>query len=217
MAIGGVIQPTPLRLEWLDRLLAAYEARYGQPMPVDVWNIHNMVLREAQGDYGCGIPAGLDAQEGMPYPWWENDSITHFQDQVYAFRQWMADHGQRDKWLIISEFGVLYPSAWFDDLGEPGGDARVLAFMEATLDFLFHATDDALGCPSDGNRLVQRWAWFSLNNPSWTQRPEYGFNGNLCDPFTRTLTPFGEHYEALLARFLSEDNPALPSRRTLDR
>ena len=129
----------------------------------------------------------------------------------------MDDHGQRDKWLIISEFGVLYPSDWFDDLGDPGGDARVMTYMEATLDFLFTATDDALGCPSDGNRLVQRWAWFSLNNPSWTQRPAYGFNGNLCDPFARELTPFGEHYEALLTGYLPEQQPAPSSRRPLGR
>jgi hypothetical protein len=46
VAIGGVSQPTPLRLAYLDRVLAAYEAQFGADMPVDVWNIHAFVLRE---------------------------------------------------------------------------------------------------------------------------------------------------------------------------
>lgn len=41
VAIGGVAQPTPLRLAYLDRILSAYQAHYGEPMPVDVWNVHN--------------------------------------------------------------------------------------------------------------------------------------------------------------------------------
>lgn len=207
VAIGSVIQPTPLRLEWLDRLLQSYEAQYGQPLPTDVWNIHNQVLREKRQDYGCGIPAGLDDDEGMAYPWWENDNVTRFQEHIVAFRQWMADRGYRDTWLIVSEFGVLYPSHWFDTLGEPGGDARVMAFMEATYDYLLSATDSEIGCPPDGNRLVQRWAWFSLNTPTWTQRPAAGFNGNLCDPYTHELTVFGEHYERLTAGYLGEATP----------
>jgi hypothetical protein len=36
VAIGGVSQPTPLRLQWLDEVLLAYEMTYGAPMPVDV-------------------------------------------------------------------------------------------------------------------------------------------------------------------------------------
>ena len=46
MAIGGVSQVTPLRLDYLERVLAAYEKQYGQPMPVDVWNVHTFILRE---------------------------------------------------------------------------------------------------------------------------------------------------------------------------
>ena len=34
VAIGGVSQPTPLRLAYLDRVLAAYKAQYGTDMPV---------------------------------------------------------------------------------------------------------------------------------------------------------------------------------------
>ena len=203
VAIGGVVQPTPLRLQWLDRVLEHYQARYGEPMPVDVWNIHNQILQEKRDDYGCRIPVGLDDDQGMIYPWWQNDSLEHFTDHVWAFRQWMADRGQRDKWLIISEYGVLYPSHWFDSLGEPGGDVRIMTFMGATFDFLLSARDDDIGCRHDDNRLVQRWAWFSLNSPTWEQDPWAGYSGNLCDAYTHSLTVFGEHYEELMSSILA--------------
>ena len=44
---GGIVQPTPLRLAWLDRVLQEYKGTHGgAKMPVDVWNIHNAILRE---------------------------------------------------------------------------------------------------------------------------------------------------------------------------
>lgn len=203
IAIGGVVQVTPLRLEWLERVLAYYQAVHGQRMPVDVWNIHIQILQEKRDDYGCKIPVGLDADEGMIYPWWQSDSTAVFQQQVSDFRQWMQAQGERDKWLIISEYGILYPASWFDTLGEPGGEARIKAYMGATFDYLLTARDPETGCPSDGNRLVQQWQWFSLNSLSWQQDPIEGFEGSLCDPFSRQLTPYGQEYERLLERILS--------------
>ena len=40
IAPGGIVQATPLRLEYLNRVLDAYAARYGGPMPVDFWTLH---------------------------------------------------------------------------------------------------------------------------------------------------------------------------------
>jgi hypothetical protein len=202
VAIGGIVAPTPLRLEWLGRVLESYEGTYGELMNVDVWNIHNQLLQEKSDDYGAGIPVGIDATEGELYPWWRNDDVAIFEEQVIAFRQWMADNGQRDKPLIISEFGVLYPSSWFDGLGGPKGDERVKAFMTQTYEFLSSATDEELGFPADENRLVQRWAWYGLNNLSWEQSKTAGFNGNLTNARTRRLTPFGEHYEQVVKDLL---------------
>lgn len=205
VAIGGVVEPTPLRLMWLDRVLAHYQQAFGHPMPVDVWNIHVQILREKRGDYGADIPVGIEADEGRLYPWWENDSVEHFRTLVWEFRQWMAERGQRDKPLIITEFGVLMPNTHFDALGEAGsGERRVRAFMTAAFDFLLTARDPQIGYPDDGNRLVQRWLWFSLNHPSWEQLPGgvAGFNGGLCDPFTHALTPYGQHYARYMRRLL---------------
>ena len=44
---GSIVQPTPLRLQYLDLILDSYRTRYGEPMPVDVWNIHAFILNEA--------------------------------------------------------------------------------------------------------------------------------------------------------------------------
>jgi len=59
VAIGGLIQATPLRLAWLDRMWESYTQQYGTDMPVDVWNVHNFVLREVFQNYGANIPPRL--------------------------------------------------------------------------------------------------------------------------------------------------------------
>ena len=56
VAIGGVVQPTPLRLQWLDMVRQRYQSRYGMAIPVDVWNIHNMILMETEGWIRGGDP-----------------------------------------------------------------------------------------------------------------------------------------------------------------
>jgi len=68
--------PTPLRLEWLDQCLAHYEQAFGEPMPVDVWNIHVQILQEKRGSWGCGIPYGLDDDEGRLYEIIDNCNVT---------------------------------------------------------------------------------------------------------------------------------------------
>jgi len=176
-------------------------------MPVDIWNIHNMTLREKQGEYGAGIPAGLDASEGMLYEWWQQDDMEIFAQHVLDMRRWMNERGERDKPLFITEYGFLYPSPWFDALGEPGGDERVKIFMAESFHYLLQATDDALGYPADGNRLVQRWMWYSANGPRWEQDKVDGFNGNLYGYGTRKITLFGEHYQELLAEILGDASP----------
>ena len=185
---GGIVQPTPLRLEYLDRILAAYQARYGGPMPVDVWNIHNAILNEQKGSWGAEIPPGIDATEGEIRTIDDNDNMTIFEDQIWAFRQWMADNDYGGCPLIVTEYGILMP----DDYGFDA--ARVNAFMSNTFDFFLGATDPALGDPNDGHRLVQRWAWFSLDEKPWDPVTLEGFNGNLFDPETGVITVHGQHY-----------------------
>ena len=191
VAIGGISQPTPLRLAYLDQVLSAYQARYAEPMPVDVWNIHNFILREERDSWGVDIPPGLDADAGLLYEIQDHDDLQAFQGQILAFRRWMAERGQRDRPLLISEYGILMPEDF-------GFDAtRVRAFMYATFDYFLTASDDALGYPADDNRLVQWWAWYSLGDTLYP-------TGNLFDPVSKTITPLGVAF----ARYVPpKDNP----------
>ena len=194
VAIGGVVEPTPLRLKWLDRVLGHYLSTFGQRMPVDVWNIHNMILPEVRGGWGCEIPRGLSENQGALYGVEDNDSMDYFVQHVRDFRTWMRDRGQRDKPLIISEYGVLMPI----ELGLSA--ERVNVFMDATFDYFLTARDDVTGYPADENRLVQRWLWWSLNNQPWNPDTGAGSNGALFDhrhlDYPGILTVYGENFKA---------------------
>ncbi len=63
----------------------------------------------------------------------EHDSVRIFRDQVYNMRTWMKEHGQQNKPLIISEFGLLYP--YLD--GKPDGTCE---FLMDEFGRLFRAT-----------------------------------------------------------------------------
>jgi hypothetical protein len=189
IAIGGVIQATPLRLEYLDKVWNAYQSRYGQAMPVDVWNIHNFILKERLGDYGASVPPGASATVGVTY----DTDLKHvdldiFKQQVVTFRQWLKDKGQQQKPLYVSEYGVLY---WHDGMDNP---TLVQNFMLGTFDYFLNAADCNLGYGADGCRLVQRWAWYSLDDVALgsTFNPHAG----LFYPSQRTITPTGEQFRA---------------------
>jgi hypothetical protein len=52
LAMAGVAQPTPLGLAYLERVLLAYQEKFGEPMPVDIWTVHAFILREEAGSWG---------------------------------------------------------------------------------------------------------------------------------------------------------------------
>ena len=188
VAIGGVVMPSPLRLEWLELSMAYYESTYGEPMPIDVWNIHVQILQEKRGGWGCGIPYGLPDDEGRLYEIIDNADPQIFEQLIHEFTVWLYEHDQRDKPLIITEYGVLMPSSYL-----PGEDQDVLDFMGSTFDFMLSATNPLLGYGADESRLVQRWMWFSLNFPLYDGTD--GFNGPLYDwENPDQLTVFGEFY-----------------------
>jgi hypothetical protein len=205
VAIGGVVQPTPLRFQYLDLVWSTYMQEYGTSMPVDVWNVHSFILREISPDHpqaqqpgyevwGAGIPRGTQfdsVMEGVLYQYSQIDDLTIFQQRIIEFRQWMAARGQRDKPLIVSEYGVLFPEDYYDENGQQFSAERVSSFMQGTFDFFRTYTDPDIGHPADGNRLVQRWAWFSVDGDP------YYWGGTLFDPDPpHALRPLGEDFRA---------------------
>jgi len=187
---GGIVQPTPVRLRYLDMVLQSYREQFGGPMPVDVWNIHAFILRERSCDcyedcWGAEIPPGIDECDGMLYEIQDNDNLEIFKQHIVRFREWMAARGYQDRPLIITEFGVqMWPEYGFPP-------ERVNAYMNATFDYLMTITSP-LGYPADGYRLVQRWAWYSLTDEN--------FNGWLFDPETGARTVFGDNFAAYTSR-----------------
>jgi hypothetical protein len=188
VAIAGVSQATPLRLQYLDMILEAYRDLYGEMIPVDVWNVHGYILREERGSWGVDIPAGISVDEGRLYEIDDHDNMEIFSEQIVAFRRWMRDKGERDKPLIVSEYGVVMPA----DYGFRY--ERVRDFMYATFDYFLTASDVSLGYPADGNRLVQRWAWYSLSDTVYP-------TGNLFDPDTGQITPLGLAYSSYTSSY----------------
>jgi hypothetical protein len=188
VAIGGVVQATPLRLEYLDRILSSYASYYPDEnegkMPVDVWNVHGFILPEEAGS-GAGIPPGGSPDLAVYPNVGDHDNMTIFRQQIVRFRQWMKDRGERDKPLIVSEYGILYPI----DFGF--NKPRVKGFMLATFDYFLSATSSTLGYPDDGNRLVQAWNWYSLDDYSFEGWETYS---HLFDPYTMEITPLGIAY-----------------------
>jgi hypothetical protein len=183
VAIGGVSQPTPLRLDYLDLILEAYQTRYGEPIPVDVWNVHNFILREERGSWGVDIPPGMAEQTGTLHDIINHDDLTIFREQIVEFRRWMKRHGQQERPLIVTEYGILMPA----DYGFP--PEKVERFMVDTFQFFRTAVDPDLGYPADGGRLVQRWCWYSLADERYP-------TGNLLQPASGQLTALGKAYQA---------------------
>ena len=186
VAIGGVSQVTPLRLRYLEEIMAVHDRSYGEPIPVDVWNIHLAILREERGTWGVDIPPGMPDDVGMLYEIEDNGDIELLKDQVVAFRRWMAEHGLRNKPLIVTEFSILMPPEY----GFP--IERVQSFMLAAFDFLMTSSDEDLGYPPDDNRLVQRWAWYSVADTVYA-------TGNLFDPDTGQITALGKTFAVYAA------------------
>jgi len=168
---GGISTVSPLRLAWLDAMLAAY----GEPFELDGWHIHPYILPEACG-WGVGIPVGIPptvAQgRGCEYGSRHGDP-TALIEQVKAFRQWSIAKGLKRP-IIVSEFGILLtPANGYDE-------AKIMAFMSKTVRWLNNC------------RYVTRFAWFSAN---LTSMP-----GALMDPATKQPNALGLHYRRITGK-----------------
>ncbi|MFN8491945.1 MAG: CARDB domain-containing protein [Caldilineaceae bacterium] len=199
---GSIVQPTPLRLQYLDKVLASYFTQFGKAMPVDGWAIHNFILNEASCAHykdnavcwGADIPPTIDAIDGLRIQVRDNDNFTLFKQQIVRFRQWMKSRGYGDKPVYLSEYGVLMPNIFSPPDDFP--PSRVNAFMNKTFDYLLNTTDPLLGDPADGYRLIQRLSWYSMSD-------NVNFNGYLFEHNAATdpyhLSEMGSNYAAYTA------------------
>lgn len=193
---GSIVQPTPVRIKYLDMVLDAYQELYDASMPVDGWSIHNFILNEASCNHfppsecwGADIPPGIDDAEGLRVDVQDNDNFTIFVQQIERFREWLKKRGYANAPVYLSEYGVLMPAGYgFDPDFTP---SRVNTFMNKTFDYLLNTTDPVYGNPNDGGRLVQRFSWYSTSDPQ--------FNGRLFEPDSGQRTLIGDNYAAYTA------------------
>jgi hypothetical protein len=199
IAFGSVVQPTPIRLRYLqrawDQLVADAESPAAASELIDLWSVHAFILNEQVGGWGTGIPPGFETDHDdaiIITDLTDTYSIGIFQDRINAIRTKMEYFGERDKPLWITEYGSLMPP-----IDPPGGpdyynvsDQDTADYMLATFNFMLSATNDQTGLPVDENRLVQRWFWYSLNDH------RYNFGGSIFDPDDgNTLTLVGQAFQ----------------------
>jgi len=184
-------------------------------MPVDVWNFHVYILPEVNQNgeanglanvaLGTDPALGIKESGGDPtkcaqadvYCFAEHDDINVFNTQVRAMRQWMKDHGQQNKPLILTEFSILYPydtvngvcEFLIDEYGNCFTPTRVNNFMNTTFNYLQNTKDPNLGYILDDNRLVQQWLWFSVRSPG------VGYVSNLINNSETGLTLIGQTFQ----------------------
>lgn len=185
VAVGGVSQATPLRLQYLDLVLETYRQEFGGALPADWWTVHGFVLREQRDSWGVGIPPGLPDEQGILYEIDDHDRLDYFAAHLRNFRSWLAQNGYRETPLALTEFGILMPPEY----GFPS--ELVSQYLRDTFDLLLTLQDQRTGYPADEYRLVQRWAWFSLSDPLYP-------TANLGDLGADRLTPVGLAYREFI-------------------
>ncbi len=177
VAMGALVQPSDLRIQYLQQVWLKYDQLYGggqtNTMPVDVWNVHVYVYNEkscvAYPDdcWGADIPAGLTATVGRIFKIRDHKNFSLAYQMLLNWRSWMKNHGQQQKPLITSEYGVVLPE-WVQDPEQPGvvqfSPAQIRdSFMYPSFNYFMNQTSSDLGFTADGNRLMQRWAWWSMD------------------------------------------------------
>lgn len=217
VTIAGVVQPSPLRLKYLDQVLLEYESQFRKRLPMDFMNVHNFVMSEraTPGEdivlWGNGAPPGMDADDPnvryiAPEAHW---NIDLFKQQIYDVRFWMSDNGYADMALIVSEYGILLPDEW--DLNQVG----TANFMADSFDFFLTERNEELGYSEDDYRLVQAFGWFSLNYPPYATIEGEGLNGALFELESREITSLGEAYKDYIHNYIAECNPSSTPESTL--
>jgi hypothetical protein len=197
---GTIVQPTPIRIRYLTQAWNALVTLAGSVEKasalIDVWAIHAFILNEQPGEWGTGVPPGFENDHAdaitisIPSQISQTYSINIFEANVQRMRNFMASIGERNKPLWITEYGSLFPSENY-----PGNNYYLVSqqdtaiFMINTFIYLLSATDSSIGLSSDGNHLVQKWYWWSLNDYLWDM------GGSLFNPANNNaITTVGNYF-----------------------
>lgn len=226
VAPSALVEVTPGRLQYLDIVWNEYRRLYGEPMPVDVWNMHIYILPEAEYDQNgnlvysrAGIALGTDPSlailfsGGNPalcgntnvYCYAEHDDINIFIEQVVAMRTWMKVHGQQNKPLILTEFGTLYPYREASDPPEGSCDTCYSlkdeygnVFDRTRVTNFMNATLDYLENAADPALGYPDDNYRLVQQWNWyaIQDGSPFFSSNLVQDDGSVLTPMGQTYKA---------------------
>lgn len=231
VAIAGLVEITPGRLQYLDKVWKAYETTYGTGMPVDVWNMHLYILSEVNSQ---GLPndianvaVGTDPAIGMRetvgrseaylcgdvnnnvYCFADHDNLSFFQRQIKDLRTWMKNHGQQNKPLLISEYSIL-----FGYETNPDGSCEYLqdefgqCFTPTRVSNYLHNTFDLIDGP---NMMVDTSLGYPQDNYRLVQQAMWfaiyyngaGISSSLYTEDLSALTMMGQAFQSEIA----ERNP----------
>lgn len=203
VANGAIVQPTPLRLQYLDMVLDAYRMQYGGLMPLDLFNTHAYMINEEKLKPGADIPPGITATVGVQFTPAQHLDINTFSSLIQNLRTWMKAKGYQSIPLIVTEYGALLPLWYLDDFGLTQG--HINNYISGVMNWLNTTSDMNTGYPADGYRLLQQAALFSLDddsefpdpNPPETLFRWGSFLYRSTAPYTLTAT--GAHYSATAA------------------
>jgi hypothetical protein len=198
IGFGTIIMPTALRILYLQfawdtlKTLAASAGIQATSL-IDFWSTHGFLINEQLNGWGSGIPHGMEAYASMAETLYVQDmaNVSKFKERMLRFRQFMKDNGEQNKPLWLTEFGVLAPSVNFPPPAPQHyliPESTTGQFFKDTVDWMESTTDPNLGMQGDGNRLFQKWFWYSLNDP------QYHMGGAIVDPYTMNPTEIGKVY-----------------------
>lgn len=115
----------------------------------------------------------------------DHDNLDLIEQQIRDFRQWMLNHGLRNKPLINTEYGILMT----EDIGFDY--SRVRTFMLNSFTRFLNLSDTSTGYLADDNHLLQEWFWFSLAINDFEGRIVHT---GLYDSVTHAIKPLGVDY-----------------------
>jgi len=207
IAAGSIVQPTLQRFMYLDRVLATYQQEYGEPLPADLWATHSYILCEKCYPFkqpgepfawgACWVPdwPSYNASYDIAtfYSVYDHWDIEIFKERLVTMRQWMYDNGYRNHPLLISEYGILF----YDGLVSGMTTQDNIDFMYAGFDWMLEARDPILGFVADDDRLIQRWAWFSLDHDDWYM------GGPLFNPYSHQRTALGTAFATYTREYIT--------------